>query len=113
MELEEMLEAAMTKVLAKQTEAQPNVAELVAKAVADTKAEMLKDVEAMIAKAMPVDREGTGRTSTVEAVTFESDPVAYLARKAQTIKSEDEWTDAERAVIGAAWHAVITDGMHE
>jgi hypothetical protein len=114
MELEQMLEAAMQKVLSQQTQTStPDVAELVKKAVDESKAAMLAEVEAMVAKAMPIDREGVGRVGTMDVTTLESDPVAFLTKKAATIKSEDEWTDDERAIIGAAWHAVITDGMRD
>lgn len=114
MELEQMLEAAMKKVLSEQTQAStPDVAELVKKAIDESKAEMLKEVEAMVAKAMPVDRQGAGRVGTVDTVTLESDPIAFLVAKARTIKSEDEWTDDEKAVIGGAWRAALIDGMHD
>ena len=92
MELEDIIAQAVEKALAKQQTAFVEMAQ----------------------KAIHLDRTGTGsRTSQGEEMTLESDPIAFLTKKARSIKSDSEWTLEEQGVLGQIFHAVLTEGMND
>lgn len=81
------------------------------------KTEVESLVKDAVAKALPLDRNGVGRSGTVESSepTLESDPCAALARKAQAVrdgKAEDYSVD-EKQVAAALFIEFVKQGMKE
>jgi hypothetical protein len=73
-----------------------------------------KAVAEAIAKAMPVDRTGVGSRNVVGGEpepTLESDPATYLLKRSREVKSTDDWTDDEKAVISGLWNKYMTWDM--
>lgn len=67
-----------------------------------------------IAKAMPGDRNGVGSRNVIGGepeLTLESDPVNYLLKRSKEVKSTDEWSDEEKAVISGIWNKYMTWDM--
>jgi hypothetical protein len=85
-------------------------------AIAALKTEMQTLVADAVAKALPLDRNGTGRQGTVQTeVSILDDPAAYIAKKAQAIKDgkEQDYTTDEKHFIGALFIDVLKQGMKE
>lgn len=115
MDLEKMLEAAIQKALASQM---PQNEQQVVKAdeVAATVLESVKsELPALVKAAVKEieDREGVGSKRELPAAepTLESDPVAYLIKKAKTVKSTDDWSVEEKGVIAGAFQKFMSKGM--
>jgi hypothetical protein len=113
------LKAALAEVLASQQSQLPKE-EVVTKADVEAqfgafKSEISALVADMVAKALPTDREGTGRKGTVETgeLTLESDPIQFLVKKARTGASTEDYTQDEKAVLAGLTLAAILDGMKE
>lgn len=74
-------------------------------------------VQDALAKAMPeTDRNGLGSKNVIgsQEVTLESDPMAYLTKRAKEIarsNGREEWADDEKAVIGGVFHRWMTQDM--
>lgn len=81
------------------------------------KTEVESLVKDAVAKAMPLDRNGVGRTGTVETnePTLESDPAAVLARKAQVLREDNtkDYTTDEKQLAAALFVAYVQQGMKE
>jgi hypothetical protein len=117
--LEEMLAEQIQKALNTALAAQKPAAETV-----DVKAEIAAAVEAVkaelpaLVKAAVVettDREGVGRKGTmgdnISGPTLESDPVNFLLAKAKTVKTVDDWSQEEKAVIAGITVQYMLKGM--
>ena len=85
------------------------IADAVAKALAKQQTALIE----MAQKAIHLDRQGIGSQAKVGELTLESDPIAYLTKKAGAIKSDSEWTLEEQGVLGQIFHAVLCEGMND
>lgn len=84
-------------------------------AVDALKAEIPALVKAAVAELKPeLDRQGVGSKNVVDAnpePTLDSDPLNYLLKKAESVKSVEDWTDAEKGVISGVFHKWMTAEM--
>ena len=94
---------------------QANYETALARTIDALKAELPALVKAAVAEVAPeFDRQGVGSRNMVGSepeLTLDSDPVNFLLKKAGSVKSTDEWTDAEKAVINGIWNRYMTQGM--
>lgn len=96
--------------------------EMVKKADVETlfaafKTEVESLVKDAVTKALPLDRNGVGRTGTVESgePTLESDPCAALSRKASAIREgkEQDYSVDEKQLAAALFVSYVQQGMKE
>ena len=115
MDLEAMLADQISKAVAGAIPADTANKNDVQAAIDALKAELPALVKAAVAEAAPeLDRQGVGSRNMVGSepeLTLDSDPVNFLLKKAGSVKSTDEWTDAEKAVINGIWNRYMTQGM--
>jgi hypothetical protein len=115
MDLEKLLEAQVQKALAA---ALPQGGEIVkADEVAAKVLEAVKSELPALVKAAVVEessREGVGSKKQLQEAaepTLESDPVAYLAKKARSVKDIEDWSVEERGVISGIFVKHLAKGM--
>lgn len=111
-QIKKAIEAAMPQKPAA-TEQAVDVKAEIASAVESLKSELPALVKAAVAEES--SREGVGRKGTLgeqqATVTLESDPAKFLLAKAQTVKSADDWTVEEKAVIAGITIQHMLKGM--
>lgn len=118
MDLEQMLAAQIQKALETAIAAQKPAETVDAKAEVATAIEAFKtELPALVKAAVAAEssREGVGRKGTMQdqaAVTLKDNPVEFLIAKAQAVKSMDDWSVEEKAVIAGLTIQHMLKGMH-
>lgn len=116
--LEDILNAALEaqKLQKAEADAQTITKADLGEILGEFKTSLLGEVNITIQKAIPADptetRDGVGRQGTIQKasgeITLESDPVAYLVKKAE---SDEDWSLQEREVVSGLTLKGLLDGL--